>query len=288
MNKKIIIIVFIAIVAIGAGLWFFEQSNKLIKKPNNNSAINHNSATGVNMANPASVYCVKQGGKSEIREDKDGQYGVCVMQNGVECDEWEFFRTYKCSPNSSINCSNLISAMKIDSCVNKKIIATGTLQLLPAGDKAKGVGSIIFDDNTHLRLLEETAGLDKYNNQKIEILAVLHKCDNFDQCSGIGLTKIEAFSPTDCMDCGIGGWAQMDKQCGQKIAAKDQFKSCLAGSSLSQVDQNTDISQIEEGYIEIGGMLVLGKPTEYSIKVFIYKQWAVDADGNLYLLGMPG
>jgi putative hemolysin len=44
------------------------------------------------IANPASVYCVEQGGKLEIRTDVNGgQYGVCV-KNGKECDEWKYYR----------------------------------------------------------------------------------------------------------------------------------------------------------------------------------------------------
>lgn len=45
------------------------------------------------IANPASEYCVKQGGKSENRKDKDGnQYGVCILPDGEEIDERAFFR----------------------------------------------------------------------------------------------------------------------------------------------------------------------------------------------------
>ncbi len=47
------------------------------------------------MANPASVYCIEQGGTPEIREDprpSGGQYGVCVLPNGTECDEWAYYR----------------------------------------------------------------------------------------------------------------------------------------------------------------------------------------------------
>ena len=47
------------------------------------------------MANPASVFCEKQGGKSVIRKDKDGnEYGVCVFSNGKEVDEWEYYRAH--------------------------------------------------------------------------------------------------------------------------------------------------------------------------------------------------
>lgn len=49
-------------------------------------------------ANPASTYCVEQGGTSEIRTAGDGsQSGVCLFPNGSECDEWAFFRE-ECVP----------------------------------------------------------------------------------------------------------------------------------------------------------------------------------------------
>ena len=55
-------------------------------------------ATPAGIANPASNYCVEQGGASEIRTAEDGsQFGVCVFSNGSECDEWAFFRG-TCAP----------------------------------------------------------------------------------------------------------------------------------------------------------------------------------------------
>jgi len=47
----------------------------------------------INIANPASVNCIKQGNKLEIRTDKQGnQYGICIFPDGKECEEWAFFR----------------------------------------------------------------------------------------------------------------------------------------------------------------------------------------------------
>jgi len=44
------------------------------------------------IANPASVYCVDNHGKLEIRSASDGsQYGVCI-KNNQECEEWAYFR----------------------------------------------------------------------------------------------------------------------------------------------------------------------------------------------------
>ena len=48
--------------------------------------------------NPASVYCEQQGGNLEIRTDEDGgEYGICMFDDGSECDEWDFYEE-KCSP----------------------------------------------------------------------------------------------------------------------------------------------------------------------------------------------
>jgi putative hemolysin len=50
------------------------------------------------LANPAAVYCQEQGGTVEIRTDaQGGQYGVCVFDDGSECDEWAYFRG-ECQP----------------------------------------------------------------------------------------------------------------------------------------------------------------------------------------------
>ena len=44
------------------------------------------------LANPASVFCAKSGGKSEIRKGPRGQYGVCRLPDGRVVDEWAYFR----------------------------------------------------------------------------------------------------------------------------------------------------------------------------------------------------
>ena len=50
------------------------------------------------LPNPASVFCEEQGGKTEIRTDAEGgQYGVCIFEDGSECDEWAFYRG-ECKP----------------------------------------------------------------------------------------------------------------------------------------------------------------------------------------------
>ena len=56
-----------------------------------------------NIPNPASVYCMQQGNKLEIRTAADGsQSGVCVFPDGSTCDEWAYFRG-ECGPGAQIS-----------------------------------------------------------------------------------------------------------------------------------------------------------------------------------------
>jgi putative hemolysin len=55
---------------------------------------------GIGMANPASEYCIKQGGKLEIISEEPpeapggggGQVGMCTLPGGQVCEEWAFYR----------------------------------------------------------------------------------------------------------------------------------------------------------------------------------------------------
>ena len=49
----------------------------------------------VGMSNPASEFCIKQSGKSEIKKDKDGgEYALCHLPDGTVVEEWEYFRQH--------------------------------------------------------------------------------------------------------------------------------------------------------------------------------------------------
>ncbi len=51
------------------------------------------------LANPASTYCIEQGGTLDIRTSNDGgQTGYCMFKNGNECEEWAYYR-HECSPD---------------------------------------------------------------------------------------------------------------------------------------------------------------------------------------------
>lgn len=53
------------------------------------------SATSVTsqIANPASEYCVSQGGTVEIVDKAEGQFGYCNLPDGRRIEEWEFYNS---------------------------------------------------------------------------------------------------------------------------------------------------------------------------------------------------
>ncbi|MDO5657584.1 MAG: DUF333 domain-containing protein [Paracoccus sp. (in: a-proteobacteria)] len=42
--------------------------------------------------NPASVYCIEQGGRLEIRRTAEGDAGYCHLPDGRVVEEWALFR----------------------------------------------------------------------------------------------------------------------------------------------------------------------------------------------------
>ena len=92
--KKIIIVLAVLAVLAAAGYIYFATKLSAPK----NSAPTQNSAaqtgqTNVGLANPASVYCEKNGGKLVIQKKPDGgEYGLCYFEDNRACEEWELMR----------------------------------------------------------------------------------------------------------------------------------------------------------------------------------------------------
>ena len=99
MNTKSIVIIIAIIVLGGLAFWATlrysvnEEINTAKNQNTNSVNVNTQNASNAAVANPASVYCIDQGGKSEIKTDEQGgQYGVCVFADGSQCEEWAFYR----------------------------------------------------------------------------------------------------------------------------------------------------------------------------------------------------
>lgn len=49
-------------------------------------------APAVGMPNPASAFCIAQGGKLDIVSEEAGQVGYCTLPSGERVEEWALFR----------------------------------------------------------------------------------------------------------------------------------------------------------------------------------------------------
>lgn len=47
---------------------------------------------GLQLPNPASVYCIERGGTIDIKQSPQGDVTTCVLSDGTRVDEWEFYR----------------------------------------------------------------------------------------------------------------------------------------------------------------------------------------------------
>jgi len=95
MNKKVIItlLLLISLILVLVLVKTITPKNTVIEENKENPVTNTQTANQTGIANPASVYCEQQGGTLSIRKDMTGgEYGICVFTNGVECDEWKFYR----------------------------------------------------------------------------------------------------------------------------------------------------------------------------------------------------
>ena len=87
--NKLIYLIVVLVISIVAGAISLFYSNR---KSSSQSSVPPPSQSST-LANPASVYCQEQGGKSQITTTADGsQSGDCVFPDGFKCDEWAFFR----------------------------------------------------------------------------------------------------------------------------------------------------------------------------------------------------
>ena len=91
----------------------------------------------------------------------------------------------------------------------------------------------------------------------------------------------------ECYNCGEGGWEIMDTKCGSKIHSKEDAITCFSNFNWSNVNAGTDINEIKEGYIKIHSFGIT-EDNKDSLKVYNYRQWAIDEDGNMYLEGQLG
>ncbi|MDD5437881.1 MAG: DUF333 domain-containing protein [Patescibacteria group bacterium] len=97
MSTKLFLPILLILVLAGAGC--------SAKKPNQEQSSQNASTTVVNgakddqiakdttLSNPATVYCLGQGGKFSMKKALDGgEEGYCELPNNIQCEEWAFYR----------------------------------------------------------------------------------------------------------------------------------------------------------------------------------------------------
>jgi len=99
------------------------------------------------IANPASVYCVSNGGKDIIMTNPDGsQYGVCVFPNGSQCEEWAYMRG-NCSPAAANASGNATPPVYLNGSACGSILSRSGTYALSADMDCPGTALTIAADN---------------------------------------------------------------------------------------------------------------------------------------------
>lgn len=84
VSEKLLAILFISLIFI----LIFVYTLKILKNPEDFVLKNEKISEIKESSNMASYYCLEEGGTLKIFEDER----YCVLPNGKECEEWDFFK----------------------------------------------------------------------------------------------------------------------------------------------------------------------------------------------------
>ena len=162
-----------------------------------------NNDSNAQLANPASSYCIEQNGSLEMRENENGEYGVCIFEN-FECEEWAFYRG---------ECPIIEEPSK------------STLGEFCGGIKG-------FECETGLKC-EYDGDYPDAGGRCVDI----NKVTNFEECVTMGNPIMESY-PRQCIDNNITYYEQIEEEtnvctmeyapvCG--VNGRSYSNSCMAG-----------------------------------------------------------
>jgi|GEM_PF-1869159 len=101
MNNKLIIIAFIFVIILGGLVIYQGATRKQTTLPEQETPYEKQPAVEkpqeepkAGLSNPASDYCVKNGGDLRIITTSDGgQMGMCYLEENIACEEWAYMRS---------------------------------------------------------------------------------------------------------------------------------------------------------------------------------------------------
>lgn len=99
MKSAFWIVFVIVIAATGCWLWYTDKQS---------GGETANNIT--QLANPAAVYCIGQGGTLDMQETIAGTQGFCVFPDGTKCDEWAFFRGEECLDRQTAELPRIVTS----------------------------------------------------------------------------------------------------------------------------------------------------------------------------------
>lgn len=137
-SKNTILIIMGLLIVVGLLVAGCTQSAAPAKTPATPTQVVTTTAPGsAGLANPASVNCVKVGGKTEIKKDTQGnEYGMCTFTNGTSCDEWALFRNEGCKPFTPVTITPAAIGLANPASVNcGKVGATSEIMNNPDGSQ---------------------------------------------------------------------------------------------------------------------------------------------------------
>ncbi len=112
--------------------------------------------TQANMKNPASEYCVKNGGTLKIVNENGGQVGYCHLSDGRVCEEWSYYRghckmpmeeAYKIAKSASVCNSGNVSLQTTEGEYNKNTY-TWWFSLNYTGDMDCNPACVVYENGT--------------------------------------------------------------------------------------------------------------------------------------------
>ncbi|WP_198553496.1 MULTISPECIES: DUF333 domain-containing protein [unclassified Shewanella] len=97
------------------------------------------SAGSISLANPASTYCVAQGGTLSIESEEDGQVGYCTLPSGERVEEWQLYKRDHKESNEDIEVTEMLQTPNPAAEYCLKLGGTSDLSsgncILPNGEK---------------------------------------------------------------------------------------------------------------------------------------------------------
>lgn len=222
-----------------------------------------NNDNGVQIANPASEYCINEGGSLEIRTSSEGQYGVCIFKDNTECEEWAFFRGECSDGEFHFNPETQPSAGHIIELTNDKVsLVFGDIaeDFTFNGDLSK------FKVGDNVLVLYKDGEYNKKELIDIRIDADHKDVFDFDSCVAAGNPVLESY-PRQCPH-------------GEMMFVEDISKDAMCGGIAAIQCDEGYTCELDGNYPDASGICVKSEYEERDFTNRYLESLCEDNNGN--------